>query len=449
MSIGGTWNREGTILFGNLSGEGILRVPSSGGKPAPVTWPSVSPSAFEDILPFFLPDGRHFLYVRLGEKEDTTGIYLGSLDSRESKRLLPDHSRVAYAPPGHLLFVRAGSLVAQPFDANRLRVTGEPVPIADQIADMDFFQFVFSVANSGVLAYRSANPISRLVWVERTGRTLGPVGEPADYVHVDLSPDGKRAAVERIEPQSRNHDVWLLDMARGTPSRFTFTGLNLYPSWSPDGSRILFASVRDGQMEIRAKLASGAGKEEVLLASKDLDKWPTSWSPDGRFIVFEGSVSNEPPDLWLLQLSGERNAAPFEKTKAWENSGQISPDGRWLAYDSGEAYPGEVYVQSFPNPGSKWQVSTGGGVYPRWRSDGKELFYANLSGQLMAVEATADAAFHAGSPKPLFHLNGAKTYKNRFPYAVSRDGQRFLVNLEESSLSTLTVLLDWTAVVER
>jgi serine/threonine protein kinase len=439
FGFGGSWNRKGVILFGNLSGRGILRVSASGGEATPVTWPTGNRA---DLHPFLLPDGRHFLFVRGSRQDSLLGIYVGSLGSKEIRRLLPDFSRVVYVPPGYLLFVRSGDLVAQRFDANRLQLEGEPAPVAESIAQTDFGGFIFSTSNSGVLAYRATDPDSRLVWFDRAGHALGTVGEPSDYAHVDLSPDDGRVAVERIEHPSGTHDVWILDVQRGTSSRLTFSGDNTYPIWSPDGTRIAFTSYRSGYNDLYERLASGAGNEHLLLGSK-LQKWPTSWSRDGRSLIFEGGFTDGPPDTWVLSLTGDAEAAPFERTPAWENGAQLSPDGRWLAYASNTSGRPAVFVQSFPTPGSKWQVSSSAAGEPRWRSDGKELFYGTLGGQIMAVDVTADGAFHAGAPHLLFQPRGAKLYKNRFAYAVSRDGQRFLVNVEGASISSVTIALDW------
>jgi serine/threonine protein kinase len=438
----GTWGADGTILFGNLGPEGILRVSATGGVPAPVTRPAATPSLGGDKHPFSLPGARHFLFNRDVGTDSLSGIYIGALDSDECERVLPDHSSVAYAAPGYLLFVRAGNLMAQPFDAAHLRLSGQPKSIAANIADTDFTRYVFSTSNNGVLAFRSVDRNSRLTWVDRNGRVTQRVGESADYVSVELSPDDTRAAVERIDPESGDHDVWIVDLVRETASRLTFdSDQEMYPIWSPDGTRVAFAIEKNGQVAVMAKSASGAGSTDTLVAFNSSSKWPTCLSHG--YLVFEGAEPEGFPDIWVQRLDGATKAVPYERTPNWENEGQISPDGRWLAYSA----DGELFVQSFPIPDGKWQVSHDGGALPRWRHDGKELFYATWAG-LWSVEAGGGEAFHAGPPRLIFSLPGAKVYKNRYPYAVSRDGQRFLGNIAETQLTTVTVVTNWTALLK-
>ncbi len=436
---GGSWSSDGTIVFGQLTG-GLRRVSPAGGEPEPV--PTALPDSRQgtQMLPHFVPGGRRFLFLQW-TAEEGSAIMAGSLDSSLSTRLLAIRSEAAYSPPGYLLYVRGGTLVAQPFDAERSLLSGEAVQVAERVADADFGNFVFSVSPTGALAYASESPTSRLVWYDRTGRELGQVGEPGDYLHVDLSPDGARLAVERGDPLGPEHDVWIVDPARGVSSRLTFDpGFDAYPIWSPDGTQVVFASVRDGAFGLYRKPWSGLGREERLLAAPD-EAWPTSFSPDGRLLVFESPWGEPaPPDLWLLPQGGGREPARFEKNATWENKGMVSPDGRWIAYNSDQG----LYVQSFPTPGAKWQISARGGS-ARWRRDGKELFFVSDSGELMAIEVRADTAFHPGAPRRLFQLPSPRVYKNREFYAVTADGGRFLVNRREEASSPVTVVVNWTA----
>jgi len=441
----GTWNREGTILFGGVTG-GLQRVSAAGGEPIAINPPDRSEGQDADHLcPLFLPDGRHFLFLRRGE--GSSAIMVGSLDSNHWTKLLDGLSEAVYSPPGYLLFVQDGTLMAQPFDTKRLRLSGEAVPLADQVTYEDFGRFAFSVSATGVLIYASDNSDSRLVWSDRSGRELGQVGEPGDYLGIDLSPDDRHLAIERGDPhgEGEEHDIWLMDLVSGTSSRFTFDpDFEGCPTWSPDGSHIAFLARRGGKYGLYQKPANGTGEEELLLSTPG-KAYPSSFSPDGRLLVFEGSGDEDaPPDLWILPLVGRRVASRFEKTPTWENSGMVSPDGRWIAHNTRDV----LYVQSFPTPSGKWQVATGAG-FPRWRRDGKELFYGTEKGELMAVDVRADTAFRMGVPRVLGRANSVRLYKNRFPYAVTSDGQRFLVNRLDAVPSPVTVVLNWTAGLKR
>ena len=288
---------------------------------------------------------------------------MGSLDSAERKLLLnADASNVIYTQ-GYLLFLRETTLMAQPFDARRLVLTGDAFPIAEQIQTQGFFppSGVFSASENGVLAYQTgaATANSQLVWFDRTGKQIGVLGDPAAYDDLELSPDGRQASVSIPDEAGKGRDIWLYDVARGLRTRFTFGPADeLGPIWSPDGSRIVFNSRRKGHLDLYQKASSGAGTEEVLLED-NLDKYPTSWSPDGRFILYSSFGGPTGNDLFVLPLSGDRKPFPFLQTQFNEAFGQFSPDGRWVAYASNESGRNEVYVAPFPGPGGKWQVSTG------------------------------------------------------------------------------------------
>ena len=444
LAAGGSWNREGTILFGSLNA-GLRRVSSAGSEPVPLDPPEPSGGrAAGQLNPFFLPDGRHFLYLDRG---DRPGIMVGSLDSNRRTRLLDGLSEAAYAPPGYLLFVQDGTLISQPFDAGTLHLSGERVPIAEQVTFKDFGDYIFSVSDAGVLAYASESPDSRLVWHDRSGRDLGQAGPPGNYLHIELSPDDSRLAIEVGNPlgEAEDHDIWLMDLALGTTSRFTFDpGFEGSPTWSPDGGRIAFLAQRGKQFGIYLKPANGAGAETLAL-STPLPVWPSSFSPDGRSLVFEGPIgAGSLPDLFLLPLAGTQKPVPFETTPTWENYGKVSPDGRWIAHNIG----GNVFVESFPAPGGKWQVAEGAG-FARWRGDGRELFYGNANGELMAVEVRPGATFRMGAPRTLFRPPVVRLYKNRYPYAVSSDGRRFLINQLDTAHSPVTVVVSWAAGLKR
>ena len=403
-------------------------------------------------FPQFLPDGRHFLYYARSTQPESSAIYVGSLDQPQAKRIISVNANVAYAPPGYLLFPREGTLMAQAFDVASLELTGAPFRVAEQVG---YFRLsneaYFSVSDTGVLVYQSGGTArTQLVWVDRSGKQLGSPGPPGDYLSLALSPDEKRVAIERFDALTGTPDIWLLDLARGISSRFTSDpAYDDYPVWSPDGSRIVFASNRDGAWNLYQKLSSGAGSEEALLKSSD-QKRPNDWSLDGRFILYQQLSPDTQWDLWVLPLFGDRQPIPFLQTKFNEQRGVFSPDARWIAYESDDSGSFQVCVRSFPPSGGKSQISSEGGRWPRLRRDGKELFYLAANGKLMAVEVKANASgFEFSVPKPLFE---AHTVTRLFAsYAVTADGQRFLLNtpVEESAAAPITVVLNWAAEVKR
>jgi len=318
----------------------------------------------------------------------------------------------------------------------------------------------FSVSESGVLAYRTGAPSTRtqLAWFDRAGKALGPIGQSGLYRNPALSPDGTRLAVEATDPQSRKQDIWLVELACGVTSRFTFDpGNDIYPVWSPDGSRIMFGSDRDGGVfNLYQKLANGAGVDEPVLKSGAMGA-PYNWSPDGRSIVFRTLTDAGVFSSSILPLFGDRKPRPLLLSSTFtQGLGQVSPDGRWIAYISNESGRYEVYGQSFPTLGDgKWQISKDGAIQPRWRGDAKELFYYAADGRLMAVPIKGDTAIEVGTAVPLFEahmLNGPNTAVGfRQQYDVTRDGQRFLINvpLEETTASPITVVLNWTTALSQ
>ena len=449
---GAAWNRDGVIIFTPNTLAPLYRVSAAGGEPTPVTTLDKSRQETSHRWPYFLPDGRHFLYTVLGAPE-SRGIYVSSLDAKENRRLLNvGNSDVAYAPPGYLLFRREATLMAQAFDADKLQLSGDPFPIAEQIGYNPSFQTFFSVSQTGVLAYSSGGSgKTQLAWIDRGGKQIGLVGQPGTYLRPSLSPDEKRVAVDDVDSQG-NSDIWLIELGRGNPSRFTFDpAIEWIPVWSPDGSRIVFASNREGVLNLYQKPASGAGKEELLLKT-DLAKAPTDWSTDGRFIVYGVIDPKTKWDVWVLPLFGDQKPVPFLQTEFNERSGRFSPDGRWIAYASDESGTYQVYVQSFPTSGGKWQVSTNGGSFPAWRRDGKELFYVSEDKKIMAVEVKGEGAtFERGAPKVLFDLRVRSFIDAQARFAVTADGQKFLVNntIGETASAPIAVVLNWTADLKK
>jgi Tol biopolymer transport system component len=445
---GGTWNRDGVIVFAPGGGRPLYRVSAAGGESAPLTKLDESRER-SHWWPQFLPDGRHFLYLSRQEK---SGIYVGSLDSNETRRILESDFNVAYAPPGYLLFARESALMAQPFDAGKLELTGEPFLVAEQVGRYTYGRSPFTVSENAVVYERGELGNSQLAWHDRAGKQISTVGPPGSYYSMWLSPDEKGVAVERAEGAST--DIWLIDIARNTPTRFTFDpAIHRNPIWSPDGSRIAFASNRTGVPDLYVKSASGSSNEELLLETSSV-KFPTDWSLDGKLILYEERSGKGKNDIWLLPLEGDRTPKPFLQDDFYKRGAKFSPDGKWIAYSSDESGQDQVYVKSFPGPGAKYQVSTGGGRQPRWRRDGKEIFYISADGKLMAVEVKAGLTFEALAAKPLFDTP-IKVYVwvaplSKDSYAVSGDGQRFLINnFTETSAPLFTVVMNWTADLKK
>jgi eukaryotic-like serine/threonine-protein kinase len=441
---GGTWSADGTILFSTSVNSALSRIVAAGGDPVAVT--RFAPGQNSHVYPQFLPDGRHFLYWALGTQE-TSGIFLGSLDGEEPKRVAVSDSAAAYLASEMIAFVRGTTLMAQGLDLNRGELTGDPIRLADPVGTNGFGRGAFSISSDGRLAYRAgAGTVRQLRWYDRTGKPAGVATEtdPAAPLYPELSPDGARVAFQRTV--QGNFDVWLMDLARGGVTRFTFDPANDGRAlWSPDGARIAFDSGRKGAQNLYLKPSSGAGAEQLLLETPN-GKFSQDWSKDGRFLLYGEADPKTGRDLWALPMTGnERKPIPIVKTPFEELNGQFSPDGRWLAYESNESGRFEIVVQQFPVPAGKWQVSTGGGIQPRWRADGKELYFIAPEGKMMAASIAESATFAAGMPIALFPVTlvpGAGANKQQ--YMVSRDG-RFLINepAETSTTTPITLLLNW------
>jgi len=445
---GGSWNRDGTILFAPAGAGPLLKVPATGGEPVAVTQLEAGQAAHK--FPQFLPDGRHFIYFIQGAGQ---GVYAGSLDGGPSKKLVNADAAAVVFPSGFLLMARQTTLFAQAFDFKRQELSGNPFPVAEHAALNTTGNAAGLSATLGIVAYRTS-PLGlarQLTWLDRSGKTVGTIGGPdtADLTDVELSPDGKHVAVYRTV--NSNPDIWLIDTAGGVPMRFTFdAATELRPVWSPDSSHVVFTSSRKGVFNLYRKLSSGAGPEELLLES-DQAKAPTDWSTDGRFLLFRSVGPQTGWDLWALPVSGDRKPFPFLKTPSEERDGQFSPDGKWIAYQSNESGRFEIYVQPFPGPGGKFQISTNGGAQPRWNKNGKEIFYVSLDSKMMAapVKLSPDGqSLETGTPAALFPVRiagGPLPGAPRQQYAVSSDGQRFLVNLavDEGAASPITLIYNW------
>jgi Tol biopolymer transport system component len=443
---GGTWNREGVILFATPGVGGILRVSSAGGSATPVTALDASRQQDYHVWPDFLPDGRHFLYLAHSTNPGNSAIYAGSLDSKETKLLLNANSSVVYSPPGYLLFVRAGTLLAQSFDANRLELKGDAFPIAEGVHySRTNGRAAVAVSENGVLAYRvvPTNAQINLVWVDRKGAEQPLPAPPHAFRNPRLSPDGQRVAITIDELGSQE---WLLDISRGTLTRLTFDGsYNGGTAWTPDGKRITFGSDRAGPRNLFWQLADGSGGVERLTTS-DHTEVASSWSPDGQTLAYEETGPGTGFDIWVFRL-GDHKAQPFLQTRFNEISPRFSPDGRWLAYASDESGRYEIYVQPYPGPGGKWQISTDGGTEPVWARNG-ELFYRN-GDKMMAVETTTRSNFSSDKPKVLFEGHYA-TYQSVPSYDVTPDGQRFLLTKTgEQGPGEISVVVNWTEELKK
>ncbi|MGD1095682.1 MAG: protein kinase, partial [Bryobacteraceae bacterium] len=454
----GGWNRDGVILIDDIGG--IKRVSADGGVPSPVT--ALDAKRFETWHrnPTFLPDGRHFIFLRSSSHPDYSGIYVSSLEDKPEapgRRLVATRSAGTFVPSEHpgigfLLFLRNTTLMAQRFDYRRMEMIGEATPIVEGVGIVNILPVAMFSASTNVVAYRTNSDKTQLAWYTRDGKVLDTAGEPDRYADLALSPDGTREAFDRTDPGTLKRDLWIFDLSRRVSTRLTFhPGLDSHPVWSPDSEHIAFHSIRDGPGNLYQKAANGAGEEELLFKSNE-DKVPDDWSSDGRFLMYAVSVSQV--QIFVLPLAGDRHPVLYLANQFANGQGKFSPDHRWVAYRSNESGENEVYVQSFPAnsaTGGKWKVSSGGGLEPRWRKDGKELFYRS-GRKLMAVDVATTPTFKLGVPKVLFEAPfwpGGGTASRH--YAVTADGQKFLINAvpEAQGSSPITVVMNWTTALNK
>jgi dipeptidyl aminopeptidase/acylaminoacyl peptidase len=379
---------------------------------------------------------------------------VASLGSAETTSLGAAESSGVYAS-GHLLFSRGGTLMAQPFDAAARRATGDPFPVAEQVPTsvVGVARSMFSVSATGVLSYfrGGGQRISNLTWVDRTGKPLGTVGDAAEYWNLSLSPDEKRVAVSMSAGSPLNRDIWLIDLARAaTSSRLTFDpAVEGDPIWSPDGSRVLFNTTRNGSLNSLFQHAADGGGQDVPVVEIDGTVVAPDWSHDGRLLLFDGSTSAS-HGLWVLPLSGYRKPAVFLQTAFVEDSAAFSPDDRWVAYDSNASGRFEVYVRSFSPGGGQFKISRNGGWGPKWRGDGKEIYFLALDGTMMAADVTLGKEVQASVPLALFATTLLKT-QDRHTYTVTKDGKRFLLIVPEQhqAVTPITVVLNWPSLLKK
>jgi hypothetical protein len=446
--FGGTWSPSGQIVFAPTSQGRLFRISDAGGMPIPVT--RLHPT--EDlghVFPQFLPDGRHFLYlVRAGSGR--RGIYVGSIDAPDTKRILTTREKARFAPPGYLLFLDDGRLMAQLFDVGRYELSGDPVSVVESVAFVSTEgRASYDVSETRTLVYRVRGllAMTQPIWVDRAGKTVATVGAPGDYQTASLSPDGSRVAVELHDLRTGNGDIWIIDLTQNSTSRLTFDGMhNTRAVWAPDGDHVVYTGRPDGVRNLHIKRVDGSKLDEPLLPPGP-DRIPTDWSPDGRHILFEENPFTN-SDLWTLQMP-ERAPAPFVGSEFQERGGQFSPNGEWVAYVSNETGRDEVYVRSFPGATGKRKVSVNGGRAPRWRHDGKELIFVGSDGAILAAPVSAADRFVSGVPRPLFTTDMRGNHDGWF----STDGKRFLIIPNPPGpvppAPPITVVLDWTSLLKR
>jgi eukaryotic-like serine/threonine-protein kinase len=451
-SPGGSWGSDGTILFAPGASE-VMRVPASGGTPQQVMKMNESEEAVS--WPQFLPDGKHFLTYVLSEEVENSGTYLGSLGGDAPKLILRGDSDAVYAWPGYLLFVRDGTLMAQRFDVSGFRLTGEAMPLAENVAVSNISKRgLFNISENGTLVYMEQSGVSttgRILWYDRGGKQTAETGKPGSFDMPSLSPNGDKLALA-IPDASDKLDIWVYDLVRGIRTRVTFSGAsNFAPFWSPDGEIIGFASNRGGPtFHIYEKAADGTGNATPLVVDNGQELM-ASWSADGRYVIFPRGPGPANGEIWAMPLFGNRKEFPVVQNPQFPSiQPALSPDGKWLAYVSPESGRWEVYIVPFPHGSGKFQISTAGGTWPRWRRDGKELFYIALDKKIMSAEITEQgAALLIGKVRPLFQVNPLSSLFAT--YDVSADGKKFVVASQgtQQAAAPLTLVTNWQALLKK
>jgi serine/threonine protein kinase len=447
FAIVGTWNREGTILFSKLFPPGIYRVSDRGGETVRVKGPDASDRQQNLIWPHFLPDGRRFLYVTNEGGSRERDLRLASLDSKESRTLGHAASRVEFAAPGYLLYVREGALFAQRFDERAARLEGEPFLLA---ANAHYFfgpsHASFSVSQTGTVVYQTAPAPSRLAWFDRGGKETGQLGQPAVTKGLRLSPDGTKAAVDIEDRRTGTSDIWVFELGSGVATRLHSDPVDeAMPLWSPDGAKVLYRSDRAGPPDVYEITIAVPGSEKPVLQAPGVQQ-PEDVSHDGRLLVYLNDLGTNLWNIWLLPLAGEPKPRAWLPTRFSQTSPRFSPDGRWIAYESDESGDSEIYVALTEGGGEKRRLSPAGGKRPRWRRDGKELYYVAPGGFIMALPVTVGPHLEAGAPVPLFRVDSG--IEN---YDAAADGSRFLVTTPAEKVrdSPIRVILNWPGALEK
>ena len=448
---GVAWGRDNVILYG--SNTDLFRIPAAGG--AVTRLPGIDGGGpFRH--PYFLPDGRHFIYLAgTGGSDNGSGLRVASLDEPTGRHLVTTHGRGVVVEPGQLIFIRPaatvglGTLVVQPFDLRTLHTEGEPIAVAENVGvNFRNGSAAFTASQTGLLAYRgivTGTPMSVLKWFSRTGQAIQVIGSPAEYTSPAISPDGHQAVVTRTVRTFGETDLWMIDLLRGTSSRFTSdVASEVLPQWSPDGRRVVFTSGRIGAIGVYEKSVDGRSAEQLLIPGSKSNVWVEHWSPDGKFILIRKDETDTRADLFVIPITGDRKPIPFIQSAFEELAGQFSPDGRWVSYQSDETGRHEVYLTSFPDATNRVQISVSGGTRPQWRGDGKELFFeAPADGSTAFVSVTVDLSksggISVGTPRMLFKTAATS-------WDVSSDGQRLLVVVPAESSQSLPVVPPLTVI---
>ena len=446
---GGSWNSSGTILFSPSPNSTLYVVSAAGGTPRQVTQFDNNRSEASHRWPIFLPDGRHFLFTSRSFTVSNASIFAGSLDSPDRKLILDVNSNAIYVPSGYLVFVRDRTLMAQRFNAKRVETEGDPVPLAEKIVyDFNYSKGDFSLSANGVLAYKqgtSSDADTQLAWYDRNGKKLSDLTTTGTPDFPRLSPNAKTLALGSFDQPGWT--IWLQDLARSVKTRFSFNPASIDPIWSPDGKQIVFAVAKGDTSQLFIKPADGSRPEQPIAmedVSSSFVRVPLAWSPDGRYLLYREGKTGV-PEIWALPMTGDPKPFPVAQVPSYHLLwADFSPDGKWFTYQSDESGRTQIYAAPFPHPGSRWQVSSDGGVQPLWR--GNEVFFWN-AGQLWAAEVHAvGSGLQLGTPHALFTLSTTSTLGQlRHTYDVTRDGKRFVISTgaQTPSGTPITLVVNW------
>ncbi len=454
---GGTWGADGTILFTPNVSSPVFRIAASGGTPQPTTILNESLNERSHRWPQLLPDNKHFLFFAQKAVVGIGGVYVGSLDGGAPKLIMQNDSNAVYSLSGDLLFVRQGILMAQRFDARQLRLDGDAVPLVEHVGvNAITSRAIFAVSETGIMVYEAGNPTGdtdQLIWYDRTGKQIEATGTPGLYLEPSVSADGKKLAISSLAGGTGNLNIWVFDLARGAKTRLTFPpASDRQPNWAPDGQSVAFVSNRNGPPHIYLSASDGTGTPTALTVD-DASEFAPRFTPDGRYLLFErlADQPNSRREIWGVLLSGDRKALPLIQSQYDVYAPALSPDEKWLAYESRESGRPEICVIPFLHGSGKWEVSTGGGVLPRWRRDGRELFYISTDNKIMSAEITEqESSLLIGKVQSLFRVNPVP-FAGGSNYDVTGDGDKFVVASLASSQESepLTLVVNWLALLKQ